>query len=198
MLAIRTVLFDLDGVVRHFDPEYVSVIERRHGIASGVIEAIAFEPALLQRVTTGQMSHATWVQHLGRELGNHDAAAEWARQPYRVDADVLALADELRSRGVRTAILTNGTDAIPEESAQMRLNDYFDAVFNSAEIGWTKPDPRVFQHVLDVLEHAPSEIYFTDDSRGKLAGATALGIPTIHFTGVEALRTALHAVGALD
>lgn len=31
---IRAVLFDLDGVVRHFDPAHVASIERRHALAA--------------------------------------------------------------------------------------------------------------------------------------------------------------------
>ncbi|MBK0296895.1 HAD family hydrolase, partial [Bacillus sp. S34] len=42
MTVIRAVLFDLDGVIRHFHPEHVAAIEREHALTLGAIEAFAF------------------------------------------------------------------------------------------------------------------------------------------------------------
>lgn len=198
MPPIRAVLFDLDGVVRHFDPENVARIERQHGLAAGAIESVAFAPHLLEQVTTGRISRHEWVRLIGIEIGNAVAAEDWGRQPFHADQEVLGLVGELRAHGIRTAILTNGTDTIPAELASLDLTDRFEAVFNSAEIGWTKPDVRAFQHVLDRMQLTPAEVFFTDDSVSKLAGAATLGMPTHYFTGVDTLRTALRAARVLE
>jgi putative hydrolase of the HAD superfamily len=108
---------------------------------------------------------------------------------------VLAIADALRAAGIRTAILTNGTDTIPAEAAELGLTAHFDAIFNSAEIGWAKPDARAFRHVLDALGLEASEVFFTDDSAGKLAGAEEVGMMTHHFVSAEGLRDALREAG---
>lgn len=77
MPPIRAVLFDLDGVVRHFDPENVASIERAHEIEPGSIEAIAFAPHHLEQVTAGRISRLEWVERIGEELGNAEAADAW-------------------------------------------------------------------------------------------------------------------------
>jgi putative hydrolase of the HAD superfamily len=195
MTPIRAVLFDLDGVVRQFDEAYTSDIETRHGLAPGAVVDAAFEPELLEQVTTGRITRRTWVARVAETLGSTAAAEEWGRQPSEVDAEVLAIADALRAAGIRTAILTNGTDTIPAEAAELGLTEHFDAIFNSAEIGWAKPDVRAFQHVLDALGMEASEVFFTDDSEGKLAGAEELGMLTHQFTSAVGLREALRAVG---
>ena len=189
MASIRAVLFDLDGVVRQFDEDYTADIETRHDLAPGAVVDAAFEPELLEQVTTGRISRRAWVARVAEMLGSTAAAEEWGRQPSEVDAEVLAIADVLRADGIRTAILTNGTDTIPAEAEELGLTEHFDAIFNSAEIGWAKPDARAFQHVLDVLGLQ------ADDSESKLAGAEELGMPTHHFRSAEALREALRAVG---
>lgn len=56
---------------------------------------------------------------------------------------------------------------------------------------------RAFQHVLDERQLAPQEVFFADDSVGKLVGAEELGMPTHHFTGVAGLREALGAAGVM-
>jgi putative hydrolase of the HAD superfamily len=190
-MVIRAVVFDLDGVVRHFFPEYVSAIEDRHDLAEGSIEAFAFSHPLIDDVTTGRITRAGWVTAIGEHLRDPVAAAEWDAQPYQADPEVLDLARELKGLGVTTAILTNGTDTIPAEAAALGLGECFDAICNSASIGYIKPDERAFQHLLDTLQLDGAQVFFTDDSPGKLTGAAALGIITHHFTSTTALRTSL-------
>ncbi|MGW8484166.1 HAD family hydrolase [Microbacterium sp. NPDC055903] len=198
MPSIKAVLFDLDGVVRRFLPAHAVEIERRHRLDTDAIAAVAFEPGLLEAVTTGTITRDAWIERIGAALGNRDAAAEWGRQPFTVDDEVLALADELRARGLVTAVLTNGTDTISTEVSAMGLHAHFDAVYNSAEIGRRKPDSEAFQHVLRALGHEPEEVFFTDDSSDNVAGARALGMPSHRFTAIDDLRESLRAAGVLD
>lgn len=188
---IRAVLFDLDGVIRHFDPQHVSIIEQRHGIGSGVINSVAFASPIIEEVTTGRISRREWIAHIGAHLDNVEAASEWGRQPSTIDQDIVELADEIRRTGRVTAILTNGTDTIAEEATAAGLHSHFNPIFNSADIGYAKPDARAFQHVLDALELAADELLFTDDSLTKLAGAAALGIATHHYLDEAGLRADL-------
>ena len=192
---IKAVVFDLDGVVRHFGPAVVARIEQRHGLAAGVIPRAAFTTDLLIPLTTGELRRVDWITEVGVRIGNAAAASEWGEQRPSVDADIVALAYELHARGLVTAILTNGTDTIPAEMAEAGLDQHFSPIFNSAEIGSAKPDERVFRHVLTKLDLSPGELFFTDDSASKLIGATSLGIVTHHFTSEPSLRTALRAHG---
>ena len=192
---IHAVLFDLDGVVRHFDPNYVADIELRHKLAAGTLDGAAFAKPLIDDVTTGLITRAEWVRTVGGLVGNAAASEEWGGQPSVVDDAVLKLSDELRSLGLRTAVLTNGTDTIPAEVDALGIAGHFDAVFNSAEIGFAKPDVRAFQHVLDALGVGGPEVFFTDDSASKIVGADRLSIRTHLFENVEGLREGLIAAG---
>ncbi|MEV4776373.1 HAD-IA family hydrolase [Microbacterium sp. LWH12-1.2] len=189
---IRAVLFDLDGVVRHFDHD--PDLENRHGLEQGLLAQIAFASPLIDEVTTGRITRAEWIARIGARTST-SAAEEWGRTPFRVDAEMTELADELRAAGVICAILTNGTDTIDAEAAQSGLTTHFDRIFNSADIGHAKPDRRAFVHVMESLHLSAERIFFTDDSPAKLVGANELGIKTHAFTDVHTLRVALHAAG---
>ncbi len=188
---IRAVLFDFDGVIRHFDAQFTPELERRYGLAEGSIHAAAFAEPLITQLTTGKIPRREWVRRIGEQIGSAEAAAEWSQPPAYADQQLLTLVDELRTEGFVTAVLTNGTDEVRAEAAQLGALQHFDAFFNSAEIGWIKPDPRVFHHVMNELGLRGPEIFFTDDSPNKLIGAQQVGMHTHHFTAVRALITAL-------
>jgi HAD superfamily hydrolase (TIGR01509 family) len=195
--VIRAVVFDLDGVIRHFDPEFVADIEARHALSMGTLLETAFADPALSEVITGRITRDAWVTGVGEALGAPAAAREWGGQPPRVDAVMLELADELRARGRTVAVLTNGTDTIPAEVEAQGIACRVDHVFNSAEIGHAKPDARAFRHVLDVLDLPGEDVFFTDDSPSKLAGAVEVGMVTHAFVGRDDLRQELVRRGIL-
>ncbi len=194
---IRAVLFDLDGVIRHFDPAHVEEIERSRGLRSGELLRIAFSAPLIDEVTTGRITRSEWVRRVGERLGDAQAAQAWGSSTWTVDADVIGLIDEVRDTGRVTGILTNGTDTVSAELEATGIRPHVDLVFNSAEIGHAKPDARAFHHALDTLGMPASDVFYTDDSPSKLAGATGLGMPTHLFRGPAGLREALREHGVL-
>lgn len=53
--------------------------------------------------------------------------------------------------------------------------DCFDQLFLSHEMQLAKPDPRIFQAVIDATGISPEETIFFDDSRSNIATAQSLG-----------------------
>jgi len=60
--CIRAVVFDVDGVLRHLDPEQPARIESEYNIAEGLLIRCALEKTLLRRVVCGEISHDAWVR----------------------------------------------------------------------------------------------------------------------------------------
>ena len=187
-MPLTTVLLDLDGVIRHFDPVRVELLEQRHGLRHGILHATAFEPGLLEQVTTGRIRRVDWVEEVGDRVGSPIAARECFADHGTVDETMLAEVDDLRAQGTVVAVLTNGTDTIPAEMKALGLDARFDAIFNSAELGVAKPDRRVFEAVCDRLDVDPTAVFFTDDSASKLQGALEIGMTARLFESVERFR----------
>ncbi len=197
--SIRAVLFDLDGVIRHFAPS--THIDEAHGLPTGAVEATAFETDLLIPATTGAITHGSWIERIEQRLvARHGArasgaAAEYGGLPATVDAEILELSNTLRRNGIVTAVLTNGTTRVESECERLGIPEHFDRFFNSARIGYAKPDRRVFEHAVAALSLQPEQCSFTDDSEFKLTGATEIGIRTHHFVDAATLRQWLGLVG---
>lgn len=194
-MQMTTVLLDLDGVVRHFDPAHVADVERRHGLEGGTLTAAAFESALLDHVITGRIGRSEWVAEVGRRVANNAAAEEWMADRGEVDSTMMLEVDRLRAGGYVVAVLTNGTDTIADEMHALGLDTRFDAIFNSADLGVAKPDRRAFELVAADLQVHPSQVFFTDDTESKLVGAIEIGMTVRHFVGVGQFRRHLVDVG---
>lgn len=114
---------------------------------------------------------------------------------YEVNTFVLDKISELRGRGYKTALLSNSIREFRpklEEDVPPRL---FDAYIDSSHVGMRKPEPEIFHHTLGALGlDDASAAVFLDDFAGNLAGATAVGLRTIH---VHNPREALHELEAL-
>lgn len=73
--------------------------------------------------------------------------------------------------------------------------DIFDYVFTSFELGAVKPNPLVYHKVFKTLEVLPEEVLYTDDRKELVESAKALGIKSLHFTGIEQLKQDLISSG---
>lgn len=90
--------------------------------------------------------------------------------------------DELRPR-YRMAALSDGQSvwALPELRS-VGLEKYFDPVIVSGDLGFRKPDPRMFELLLSQMELSPDEILFVgNDMYRDIFGAGQLGIRTVFF-----------------
>ncbi len=111
----------------------------------------------------------------------------WNQLLTGIDSTKLRLIRDLRKRGFRTAVLSN-TNFIHWRYSldnffnvgDRTINDYFDHVFLSCDLGMVKPDRGIYQTVLDTMHVEADQVYFIDDSLRNCRGAQALGIHTMH------------------
>ena len=71
----------------------------------------------------------------------------------------------LRSSGCRLALLTNGSARMQRSKIErFGLAAHFDAILIEGEVGFGKPDPRVYKRALDVLAVAPGDTWMVGDN----------------------------------
>jgi putative hydrolase of the HAD superfamily len=185
-------IFDLDGVVRVWDPAIIGAAERRVGLPAGALAAAAFEPALLHPAITGTITDDAWRAEITANLQARfgyaagTAVALWSEPVGAVDAAVLAIVRAVR-RTRPVALLTNATSRLRSDLAALGLTSEFDHVFNSSELGIAKPDPRVFAVVCERLDVERSTCWFVDDSRRNVHAAADAGLRAHHFVDAAGL-----------
>ncbi len=86
-------------------------------------------------------------------------------------------------RRTRIGVVTNNT--VAEQTEKLRflgLGDVVDPLVTSEEVGWAKPDPRIFAAALRRGRALPSEAIMVGDSwTGDVEGARSAGIRPVWF-----------------
>jgi putative hydrolase of the HAD superfamily len=105
-----------------------------------------------------------------------------SRRRLQLYPSVKSVLDELKLT-YRLAIISDAQPcyALPEMRA-MSLDGYFGPIIISADHGFRKPDPRLFQNALRIMSLTPGEVIDVgNDIFRDIYGAKRLGIKTVHF-----------------
>lgn len=95
-------------------------------------------------------------------------------------ADAKRVLRELKGRGERTAILSNGSPAMLASAVQAAgLESDLDAVLSVEAVGMFKPRPEVYALATTRFAVRPHEIVFVSSNRWDVMGAAAAGFRTV-------------------
>jgi len=99
-------------------------------------------------------------------------------QPFE---DAIDTVQWLRERGCRLALLTNGSShAQRSKVVRFGLTDLFDVILIEGEVGFGKPDPRIYMRALDEVGVAPADAWMVGDNlEWDVAGPQRQGIAGI-------------------
>ena len=197
----RAVVFDLGGVLIHWDPR---LLYRK---------LLPSEDAVERFLAT--VCPSEWNERLDAGLPLADGIAERvAAFPHhepliRAYAErfgemmlpmhrSIAVLEELSERRVPLFALSNwSAETFERTHTRFPFLSVFDGLVISGRIGLAKPDPRIFRHLLDEHGLGADEVLFVDDKPHNVEAARAVGMAAELFEGPALLRTALVRHGLL-
>ena len=185
-MTIRAVYFDLGGViVRTGDREPRAKLAERLGMSYEELAKAVFENESSRRASLGAVSPQEHWADVIQRLGLPPSEADSVRQEFfagdTLDLDLINFLRSLRPK-YRTGLLSNAWSDMREYLVSQKIDDAFDQLIISAEVGIMKPDARIYQLALEKLGVAPAEAVFVDDFAVNIEGARAVGMYTIQFT----------------
>lgn len=195
--TIHVCLFDMDGVVRQWDPRPAMDAEAACGLPVGALRAAAFSVPEYEASLRGEATYADWCSATRCELASQypGAAAalavdRWQADKGVVDLDVVALIRRTR-RLVPVGLLSNAHDALSSDLRHLGLDGLFDLVICSAEVGLVKPDLAVYRESARGFGVPPTACFFTDDNLANVLAARQAGIDAELFTDAASLAAQL-------
>ncbi len=195
-------MFDLGGVLIDWDP--------RHLYRQLFEDADEME-RFLAEVTTAEWNREQdagrpWADAIALLVAEHPDQRELieafhARWPEMlagaIDETVGVLAD-VRAAGIPVFALSNwSAETFPPARQRFPFLDWFDGIVISGDVGIVKPDPVLYEHLLDRFGLLPEEVVFVDDQVANVETAARLGFTALRFVSASRLRRDLELLGVL-
>lgn len=199
---IEAVLFDFGGVFTGSPALAVAEIGSEIGVETDRLIELLFGPLDFDsdhpwhRLERAEVSLAQAREEIMRLAAEAGAAVD----PFQVFARIAvkrtthaSLADrvrELRAEGYRTGLITNNAVEFSKGwRSLIPVEDLFEIVVDSSEVGMRKPNPEIYHLALTRLGGiAPERAVFLDDFPSNVRGATQIGMHGIHV-GPDPLET---------
>ncbi len=196
------VVFDIGGVLLDWDPRRlyrklfddeaemdrflaeVCTMEWHHAHDLGVSPEETSPPLIA--------AHPQYAEHIWAWTQRSE---EMVGVPIEGSVEILRA---LKAAGVPCYALTNmETWTFPDRRERYPFLRELDGALVSGFEGVAKPDPRVFELLLERFELTAAKTLFVDDSRANVEAARSVGLQAIEFESPARLREALEHAGLL-
>jgi putative hydrolase of the HAD superfamily len=198
--TIRNIVFDIGNVVVRWDPQLISARAFGEAEATAKLVRSIFGDPLWYQLMLGEVTEADakrcYCDRLGRDSAQLDQLFFHIKDHQELIPGTVDLMERLVQADYRVfALSDNVREIVVHLRARYDFWRHFEGVVISAELGWLKPDPRIFGHLLKSYGLVPEETVFLDDVLRNVEGARAVNMHAIQFTGAEAAEADLTALG---
>lgn len=182
---IKAIVFDCFGVVR-----VDATINAYHKLGGDSSKDEEFIKEVMAQVNSGLIPSAGAV--IARHLGISEK--EWRETVYgssEIDQELLDFVKQLRAK-YKTSMLSNVSRGGLERWFEPGfLEEYFDVVVGSGDIGFAKPEPQAYEIIADQLRVRLGECVMIDDRQELCDGAISAGMRAIRYESLSQLKWAL-------
>lgn len=193
---IKTVIFDFGSVLVDWNPhrvfdayfgsreksdwfienicttEWNAQMDEGKPFSQGIAELSAIYPEWSKEI---QYYYDHWIEMMGGEIPG-----------------MRELLKDLKSKGYRLLGLTNwSAETFCLVRHRYPVFDLLDGMLVSGEEHLLKPSPEIYHRLFEKFGVDPAESLFIDDNAANVAGARAVGLPAVLFTGPSAIRALL-------
>ena len=190
---IRAIFFDLGGVlVRTVDFTPRERLANRLGMDRSALEDFIFGGESGDRAQKGEISLRQHWENLASCLGfSVQQVKDLVDEFFAGDVLDTALVDYVRMLHghYKTALLSNAWDDTRQVIVERwHIEDAFDELIISSELGMVKPDPRIFRLALDKLGVEANQAVLVDDMQRNVDGARRVGLEGICFQNPQQMK----------
>lgn len=220
-MAGLTTIFDLDGTLGDHEAAVVHaarVFYARHAaeLGMGFEESLASWREASARYPTGHTVDPARDQRQRRErmravfsanLSDAEADARFGvyyaayREGWKLYPEALACLERRRKLGP-LGLITNGSSLSQRGKLEKTgIAHGFDFIVVSGEVGWNKPDARIFEHALSLQANERRDCLFVGDSLPHdIAGAAGVGLPAVWIdrSGTKSGPAGVRRINRLD
>jgi HAD superfamily hydrolase (TIGR01509 family) len=178
----KNVIFDLGGVLFNWNPkEIVHILKKEEELfPDNIHEAMTYQA--WKNFDAGILTLEQTIEDLSQfHARSHiEKFIKLSLEKLEPIKEGVSLLEEVQRLGHSTYILSNiSKDFIDRLLKKHAFLKTFDGYLYSYEIQVVKPDPRIYQYLLDRYQLDPKDCLFIDDSPLNVSSANDIGIKSI-------------------
>ena len=183
----KNVIFDIGGVMVDFDPKDFLLERFCNAAVEEKVYRLTFGSETWQKLDAGLCSRYEGSQAMlaaaraeGCAFEVQEVLENWT-SILRIRRRMVELVRRLRNHGYCVYYLSNIPEDILPLLMRRGLEGVFDGGVASCDVHINKPDPRIYQCLLDKYGLTAGECIFIDDSRANVQTAFQLGMNSIQM-----------------
>lgn len=190
-MKFKAVIFDFGNVIINI--EFQRIYQAFAKFTSKpvfYIEKRITEDQIFRRYESGQFTDEEFRdvirQTLGFPLSDHEVDTAWNAILLDIPTDRIDLIHNIRQKypvyllsNTNNIHITASNNYLKKTHGIRSLNELFDKLYLSYEMGLWKPDAEIYREVLRTNKLQPNEVIFFDDNLHNIESAKALGMQTI-------------------
>jgi putative hydrolase of the HAD superfamily len=199
-MKINNIIFDFGGVVLDIDPELTKQELLNLGVKNvELFNTPEFREGVIGKFERGILTPEGFRQKvretLGTDISDQKIDDAWNALLFDIPKERMAVIEAAR-KNYKTFLLSNSNEIhydIYVRDLQLRFGYrefdlLFDKAYFSFDLHLSKPNPEIFEFVLNQHRLVPGETLFIDDTLEHLEVARTLGLQTYHLQKPERLR----------
>ncbi|MFW6378032.1 MAG: HAD family hydrolase [Bacillota bacterium] len=192
---IKNIVFDIGQVLLTFNPE--QYLREQFNLSTGQIKEIAsetFRSKVWLDLDRGKITKNEAAEIFAERLPEYsqvliEGVLNWEGILNPIEPNVKLLKDFYNNDAYEVYALSNFNDESYQVAKQkFSFLELFKGEIISGQVGYIKPEPEIYQLLLEKFELEPIKTLFIDDSRENLTAAEEIGIKTIHYRSPEQLQ----------
>jgi len=188
MTNISCVLFDLGGVIVNWHNSWlIQEVSDEFKLQKEKLSKEFYKN--LPKIATGKINEKELWYVIGKELESKKLMNLNESILYRIfqkhcslNNSIVDLSKKLSQKGITVGILSNTEPASYLAIKKLTSLDHFEYKFLSYNIGYLKPDPEIYRHVMDNVQFPKEELFFIDDLKSNVESARSEGIDSVQYT----------------
>lgn len=188
---MKILLFDLGGVClsNYWSRDQRKLFSEKFEIDSKKV--YEFHIKHVKEFNCGKLSEKEYFQKLFeyvRKEPEVEKGIKFLRDQCKASMEMLKFISILKNKYLLYSHTNENKQAGLFRIEKFDLQNYFQNIFVSGEIGFEKPDSKFYSFIIDKLKCNPQDIIFVDDHERNLIPAREIGMKTILFENLDQFK----------
>ncbi|MDO9547173.1 MAG: HAD family phosphatase [Pelolinea sp.] len=189
---IEAIIFDMGGVLlKTVDPHPREALASRFGTTREELESFIFSSDTSLRSEIGEISDQdhwkTVLRKFNQPIDNYQVIYDEYFSGDAIDDVLLSFVVSLKSKYCLGLLSNAWVNARRLLGARFYFIDEFDVSLFSYEVGLRKPDPKIYQLMVEKMGVKAGKTLFIDDITANVEGAEIAGLRAIRYINTPTL-----------